>query len=389
MKRPYRLSSTFVQRVREPGRYGDGRGGNGLSLLVKLTKRGDIAKSWAQRLHVDGERRNIGIGAYPIVSLTEARRKCADNAAAIRRGETIVRTVKRTVPTFADAFETALAIQASGWRGSAEKTARSWRNMVGEYAMPKLGPMPVDRITTADVLEVLAPLWQSKRETGRKLRQRVGAVMKWAIAEGHRTEDPTGAALTAVLPKNGKVTAHHKALPFDQVAGAIATVHRSGALRSTVLAFEFLVLTATRSGEVRGARWGEVDLEADTWTVPAARTKTGAEHRVPLSGRALAILREARGLSDGEVVFPTVTGKALSDSTISKLIREQGIPAVPHGFRSSFREWAGARGVDREVAEAALAHSRPGVEAAYHRADLFDRRREVMTAWAAYLESDA
>ena len=379
------LSAKFVREVTEPGRYYDGDAG--LFLLVQ--ERADrIRKAYVQRLTIHGRRWDIGLGSTKWTTLTEARAAAQANRKAARQGGDPL-AAKRMVPTFADAFEAALAIQAAGWRGSAEKTARSWRNMVGEYAMPKLGPMAVDRITTADVLAVLAPLWHDKRETARKLRQRIGAVMKWTIAEGHRAEDPTGAALTAVLPRNGKVTAHHRALPFDQVPGALETVRKSSAYRATVLTFEFLVLTAARSGEVRGARWEEVDFEAATWTVPAVRTKTGAEHRVPLSGRAVAVLEVAREFVDGSgLVFPSVTGRELSDSTISKLIREAGIAAVPHGFRSSFRDWCGSVGVDREVAEAALAHSRPGVEAAYHRADLFDRRRAVMNRWARYLDSE-
>lgn len=385
MKRPYRLSSTFVQRVREPGRYGDGRGGNGLSILVKLTARGDIAKSWAQRLYFDGRARNVGLGAFPIVSLTEARRRAADNAAAVRRGDPIVRAVRRSVPTLAEASDATLAIHAASWKPGS-KSEKQWRSLFASYVPPMLARRRVDEVTAADVLGILAPLTMSKAETARKLKQRLGMVFKWAVTQGHRPDDPT-AAIGAALPRNGKRTDHHRALPFDQVAGAVATIRGSGAYRATVLAFEFLVLTAARSGEVRGARWEEIDIEAASWTVPADRTKTGAEHRIPLAERTVEALREARALSGGEIVFPTVTGKALSDSTISKLVREAGIKAVPHGFRSSFRDWCGASEVDREVAEACLAHSRPGVEAAYHRADLFDRRREVMTTWAAYLEN--
>ena len=380
------LSASFIREVTEPGRYYDGDAG--LFLLVQ-ERAGRIRKAYVQRVTIHGRRRDIGLGSTKWTTLTEARAVAQANRKAARQGGNPL-AAKRKVPTFADAFEAALSIQAAGWRGSAEKTARSWRNTVGEYAMPRLGRVPVDRITTADVLAVLAPIWHDKRETARKLRQRIGTVMKWAIAEGHRTDDPTGPALTAVLPRNGKATVHHKALPFDQVAGALETVRQSRAYRVTVLAFEFLVLTATRSGEVRGARWSEVDLEGATWTVAADRTKTGAEHRVPLSGSAVAVLSEAREIADGsELVFPSVTGLELSDSTISKLLRESGIAAVPHGFRSSFRDWCGAMGIDREVAEAALAHSRPGVEAAYHRADLFERRRAVMDRWAAYVAAPA
>ena len=389
MKRPYRLSATFIARISEPGRYGDGRGGNGLSLLVKRTAGGDMAKSWAQRLHVSaGEYRSIGIGAYPIVNLTEARRLAADNAAAVRRGEAVERAIRRTVPTVAEAMELAIAIHASGWKPGS-KTEKQWRTLFAAHVLPRFGRRSVADMTAADVLAILAPIAATKPETARKLRQRIGLVMKWAMTQGHRTDDPT-AAVGAALPRNGKPTDHHRALPHGEVAAALATIRQSQAWPATKLAIEFLTLTATRSGEVRGARWSEVDLEARTWTVPADRTKTGAEHRVPLSGRAVAILSEARELSDGSgLVFPSVRGRALSDSTLSKLIRELGIPCVPHGFRSSFRDWCGARSVDREVAEAALAHSRPGVEAAYHRSDLFERRAAVMDRWSQHCTGTA
>ena len=386
MRRPYRLSSTFVQRVREPGRYGDGRGGNGLSLLVKHTKRGDVAKSWAQRLYVDGERRNVGIGAFPIVGLTEARRKCADNAAAIRRGETITRTVVRTVPNVREASEATLAVHAASWKHGS-KSEPQWRSMFDAYVLPKIGRRRVDEVTAADVLKILAPLTTSKAETARKLKQRLGMVFKWAVTQGHRPDDPT-ASINAALPRNGKTTKRHRALPFNEMAGVIAKVRDSGAAPGTKLAFEYLVLTACRSGEVRYATWDEVDLECAVWTVAGSRTKTGAAHRVPLADRAVAILREARSLSSGAIIFSTITGRALSDNALSKLLRDHEIAMVPHGARSSFRHFCGSTGVDREVAEAALAHSRPGVEAACHRADLFDRRREVMDRWAMYLQGE-
>ncbi len=385
-QRPYRLSATFVQRVTDPGRYGDGRGGNGLSLLVKRTKRGDVAKSWAQRVYVEGRARNIGIGAYPIVTLTEARRRCADNAAALRRGESIVRTVTRTVPTFIEATDATLAIHAGSWKPGS-KTEKQWRGMFEEYVSRQIGRRQIDEVTAADVLKILAPLQATKAETARKLKQRLGMVFKWAVTQGLRPDDPT-ATIAAALPRsNGKTTAHHRALPHGEVAGAIARVLASEAGESTKAAFEFLVLTAARSGEVRGGKWEEVDIEAATWTVPPSRTKTGQPHAVPLSDRATAILEAARMRSDGDLVFPSVRGKVLSDNTLSKLLRDNEIAMVPHGARSSFRDWCGENGVDRELAESCLAHSRPGVEAAYARSDLLARRRDVMQAWSDYLNA--
>ena len=210
------------------------------------------------------------------------------------------------------------------------------------------------------------------------------------MAQGYREDNPAGDAISAALPKNAVRRQHRQALPHAQVAGALEHVRASNAHRATALAFEFLVLTACRSAEVRGAQWDEVDDTAATWTVPPARMKATLEHRVPLSSRAVAVLNEAREISDRSgLVFPSPTGRVLSDSTLSKLLRELGVGAVPHGFRSSFRDWAAERtDVPREVCELALAHvNSDRVEAAYRRSDLFDRRRELMQAWSDYLST--
>ena len=184
-------------------------------------------------------------------------------------------------------------------------------------------------MTTADVLAVLVPHWATKRETMRKLRREIGAIMRWAVAQGFREDNPAGESLGAALAKASQRRQHQRALPYEEVAGALVKVHESDAWSATKLAFEFVTLTATRSGEVRGARWSEVDLAAQMWVVPADRMKSGREHRVPLSGRAIAILEAAKALSDGDpdsLIFPSMAGRMLSDSTLSKLVRELGIP---------------------------------------------------------------
>ena len=212
--------------------------------------------------------------------------------------------------------------------------------------------------------------------------------MKWAVAQGFRQDNPASDAIGAALPKNGAIRNHQRALPHSEVAAAIAMIRGTDAYRTTVLALEFLVLTAARSGEVREARWDEIDLDAATWTIPADRTKMNREHRVPLSSRALAVLSESLQLKDeAGLVFPSVTGRPLTDSTISKLVRENEIKAVPHGFRLSFRSWAAELSdAPREVAELALGHVNPDkVEAAYMRSDLYERRRRPMQEWADYL----
>ena len=386
-RRPYRLSARFVATVREPGRYGDGRGSGGLSLLVRRTTGGDLTKSWAQRIIVDGRARNLGLGTWPHVSLAEAREKCVLNRVARRRGDLVLAGRKRTVPTFAEAVKRVIAIHAAGWRDGG-RSERQWRASLRDYAMWRLGEMPVNRIGTADVMAVLLPIWAGKRETARRVRQRISAVMRWAVAQGYREDNPAGDAIGAALPKTGGRTRHQPALPYPEVRGAMERVRASRAYPTTVLAFEFLVLTACRSGEVRGARWDEMDLDAGEWRIPAERMKANREHRVPLSTGALAVLREARSVENGsDLVFPSVRGRRLSDATISKMVRELGIGAVPHGFRSSFRDWAAeCSDAPREVCELALAHvNSDRVEAAYRRTDLFERRRELMEKWASFL----
>ena len=237
-------------------------------------------------------------------------------------------------------------------------------------------------------LAILTPIWHDKPETARRVRQRIGAVMKWAVAMGYRPDNPAGDALGQALGRQQTVVQHMRALPHSAVADALTAVRASQASVTTKRAFEFLVLTVARSGEVRLATWDEMDLAAGVWIIPAARMKAKREHRIPLSGRALAILFDARRLSDGTgLVFRSPRGKPLSDMTLSKLIKELGIAAVPHGFRSSFRDWAAEQtNTPREVVEAALAHTvRNSTEAAYARSDLFERRRRLMDDWAAYL----
>ena len=374
-----RLSAAGIKKA-PPGKHYDD---HGLFLLVKPTG----ARSWVQRTTVRGKRRDIGLGAWPYVTLAEARHLAYENRRAARRGDDPLAAAKRAraVPTFREAAEAVIGLYGPTWK-SPGKTAGLWRATLETYVHPVIGEKPVANIDTADVLGILSPIWASKPETARKVRQRIGAVMKWAIAERHRSDDPTGEAISKALPRAPART-HHRALPHAEVAAAVEAVRASDALIATRLAFEFLVLAAARSGEVRLAEWSEIDMDAAVWTVPAERMKAGREHRVPLSDRALAVLAEAREIADGSgLIFPSATGRAMSDSTISKMIRELGIKAVPHGFRSSFRDWAGETGESREVAEAALAHRLPDrTEAAYARSDLFDRRRDVMNAWAAFL----
>jgi len=250
LERPYRLSARFVEAVQQPGRYGDGRGSGGLSLRVKRTARGHLSKTWGQRISVDGRARNLGLGSWPHVSLTEARQQCALNLLARQRGE-LVTGHKPTVPTFGEAVEKVIAMHRTSWKDGG-RSEKLWRATLRDHAMPRLGRRPVDRIHTSDVMAVLLPIWNEKRATARQVRHRIGAVMRWAVAQGYREDNPAGDAIGAALPRNEVRPQHHRALPYAEVAGAIAAVRESGAYPATVLAFEFLVLTACRGH--RGTR---------------------------------------------------------------------------------------------------------------------------------------
>ena len=384
MNRPKHLSASFVKTVNQPGRYGDGRGRHGLSLLVKPASAGGFSKIWCQRLRLNGKPTDLGLGSYPVVGLAEARATALSNRQQAAHGlDPRVRAA--AVPTFQNAAETVIGIHASSWKEGSKSEAQ-WRSSLLAYVYPHMGSKTVDQVKTADVMSVLLPIWTSKPETAQRVRQRIGAVMKWAIAQGFRGDNPAGEALGAALPKPGALRGHHKALPHSKVGEAIAAISGSGAGLSTILAFEFIVLTACRSGEVRLATWAEMNLEEQLWTIPGVRMKARREHRVPLSGRAMEVLLQAKDFS-GErgLVFPSAAGQALSDSTISKLCRENGVNCVPHGFRSSFADWCREQRYDKDLADICLAHVRRGVDAAYFRTDLLSPRRELMQAWSDYL----
>ena len=380
-----KFTARFAEAVKQPGRYG---AGNGLYLLVKPSG----SKSWVLRTVVQGRRRDMGLGGYPLVSLAEAREAAFENRNLARAGGDPLALRRRPdIPTFLEAARTVIEIHKPTWR-TGSKSAKQWESSLRQYAFPRLGAKAVDTITSADVMAVLLPIWTEKAETARRVRQRISAIMKWAIAQGYRGDNPAGDAIAAALPKASDTPKHFRALHHTEAGDTIRAVRRSQASLSVKLAFEFLVLTAARSGEVRHALWSEFDLEAAIWTIPGKRMKTGREHRVPLSGRALEILDEAQALDDGSgLVFPSLAGgKPIGVATLSKLMRELDIDAVPHGFRSTFRDWCSESAqVPRDLAEACLAHVVRGVEGAYARSDLLDRRRTLMKRWAGYLANDA
>ena len=387
VNRPYRLTAKFIEAVAEPGRYGDGHGGNGLSVLVKASRRGG-SKSWCQRLPANTVgKREIGLGRYPEISLTEARDLARRNWIKALDGETVVSNTIAVfrIPTFADAIDPAYAVRSKGWKSP--KTEKLNRAALTRYALPTIGKKLVSEITPADVLAVLSPIWVDVPEQAKRTKEQISTVMHWAMVEGHRGKNPVDKAIVEALPKRGLKT-HFMALPFADVRGGIEQVRATEAHWSTKAAFEFIAFTVCRSGEVRGAVWSEIDLAASVWTIPEAKMKNKRVHRVPLSGPALAVLADAKERTGGNgLIFPSITGKPMTDATMSKLTRENSIGTTPHGLRSSFRDWA-AECTDspREISELCLAHIEGSAsELAYRRTDFYDKRRELMERWARYL----
>ena len=375
-----RLAAAFV-RSAPVGRHADG---NGLYLYVQRTG----TRSWIQRLVIRGRKHELGLGSIHLVTLAEAREQARANRKLARAGGDPLADKRRThgVPTFAEAAVTVVEQKKAGWRSARQAT--DWLNSLERYVFPRFGSRSVSEVDSADVLAVLSPIWHAQAPTAKALRQRVAAVLEWSVAMEYRADNPCD-RIGPVLGPQRNLVEHRRALPHGDVAAAVAAVRASKAARAVRLAFEFLVLTAARSGEVRGARWDEMDTKAHVWTVPPTRMKMTREHRVPLCRRSLDILDAARSLGDGNpLVFPNRLGNRIKSTFLSDLLRTLDIAAVPHGFRSSFRDWA-AEETDhpREVVEAALAHVvRNRVEAAYARSDLFERRRRLMNDWAGYIE---
>ena len=374
------LSPAFVRTVTKAGRYCDGQG-----LYLDVQPAG--SRSWVQRLVIGGRRREFGLGGYPMVSLKDARAKAFANRQLARAGGDPLAEKRRAgVPMFSAAAQQVWTQLSPGWRSL--KYAKNWISGLKRVAFPRLGKKLVTEVTSADVIEVLQPIWHSSPTTARRVRQRINSVLEWVVAMEFRTDNPCD-RIGRVLGLQQENVAHMRALPHREVATALETIRAAQTRPVVKLALEFLVLTAARSGEARGAVWAEIDLANRVWTIPALRMKPKREHRVPLCGRAVEILEIARTLGNGStpLVFPTARGGLLKDMALSALLKKLKIAAVPHGFRSSFRDWA-AEETDhpREAVEAALAHVvRNKVEAAYARSDLFERRQPLMDDWSAYV----
>lgn len=345
------------------------------------------AKSWVFRGTIGGRRTNKGLGPVALISLAEARIKALEIRRAIFDGNDPFANRRAAAPSFAKAADRVIAFMRPTWTDA--RSEQQWRASLDTYA-GSLANRPVNAITTAHVLAVLEPIWTDKRETARRVRQRISAVLKWAVAQGFRADNPAGEVLDSVLPKPcSAAPRHHEALPYADVPAALVKARGCAAPPVAKLAFEFLALTAARSAEVREATWDEIDLDNRTWTISPERMKVRREHRVPLSARAMEILVEAREYRDaahGDLVFPGAkVGRPMTAAAFGKIMHGQA--GTPHGLRASFRNWVAQQtDTPRAVCEAALAHTiKNRTEAAYNRTDLFDRRRALMDQWAAYL----
>ena len=375
------LSPLKIKALTRAGRYADG---NGLYLVVD----DGGAKRWVLRTLVHGKRRDMGLGSLQLVALPEARKRAAANRLIARDGGDPIaqrRQANRAVLTFKEAAEAVHASHSKGWKNP--KHRDQWINTLRDYAFEKIGAKRVNAVTTADVLQVLTPIWLEKPETARRVRQRMRAVLDWAKAAGHRDGDNPVDGVGKGLPKQTDEAEHHAALPYADLNPFLTALHASSANDVTKLALEFLILTAMRTGEVIGATWSEIDTKAKTWTIPKERMKAQREHRVPLSERCMAILKHARKLSGDGYIFPGVDHDTpLSNMAFLMALRRMGYEVTAHGFRSAFRDWAAERTTfPREVCEAALAHSNADkVEAAYLRSDLFEQRRALMGQWATH-----
>lgn len=385
------LTELAVRKLKEDGRYAVG-GASGLHLRII----GD-SKSWVLRIKVGNIRRDIGLGAYPLVGLKEARELAREYRKNVESGidpqaQKIEQRQKLLASQAADKTfeECAVAyINAKSDEWKNPKHRQQWINTLQTYAFPHIGAMAVRQINLPEVLSCLEPIWKTKNETASRLRGRIESVLDFASVRQYRTgENPARwkGGLDTILPAPSKIqkVKHHEAMPIDDIASFMRKLKDKTGM--SVRALEFLVLTAARSGEIRGAQWQEINLETGVWTVPAERMKAGVEHRVPLSKQALELLKNLPKIDNSPLLFPAPRGGELSDMSLTAVMRRMEISAVPHGFRSSFRDWAGDRtNYPRELAEQALAHTLTNkVEAAYRRSDALERRREMMQEWAEF-----
>lgn len=384
-----------VSRMIKPGRHRVG-GVAGLALLVG--KEGQ-RRSWVLRVMSGARRRDIGLGSFPAVSLAGAREAARQAHAKLtlgvdplqerRAARSAIISQQVASKTFDECVAGLLESKEDGWKS--DKHRQQWENTLNTYASPVLGKMDVRDIEVAHILKVLEPIWKTKTETASRVRGRIESVLAWAAVRGHRSsENPARWKghldhMLVSAKKLAKVT-HHKAVAVDDAPAFAAKLHAMSG--DSARALEFAMLTAARSGEVRGARWPEIDMKAKIWRVPKERMKAGVEHEVPLSAAAITLLKAQPNHGDAtDLVFPGMKLKPLSDMSLSAVMKRMGVDAVPHGLRSTFRQWTAERtNYPREIAEHALAHRLPDkIEAAYQRSTLLVKRRAMMEAWAKFL----
>jgi integrase len=391
-RRMLRLTTKEVQNKKKPGYYCDGAG-----LYLQISDWG--TKSWIFRYGFNGKDRHMGLGSLHTVSLAEARMLATEcRKLLLRKIDPIVARdaeharqaleVARSM-TFSECATAYIKAHRSSWKNA--KHADQWTNTIHTYCKPMMGNIPVQAIDTTLVMAVLEPIWTEKAETASRLRGRMESILDWATVSGYRQGDNPArwrGHLDHLLPSLKKKLRikHHAALPFEQMGEFMTILRAQEGLAAKAL--EFLILTAARTGETIGARWDEMDLEAEVWTIPASRMKASVEHRVPLSQRAMQIIRTVEKIRQSDYVFPgQKEGKSLTNMAMLELLKRMGkTDLTVHGFRSSFRDWASEKtGFSRDVCEMALAHTIPNqAEAAYRRGDLIEKRRSLMEEWSEY-----
>ncbi len=387
------LTAIAVNKIARAGLHYVG-GAPNLALLVSELG----SRSWILRYSINGKRRDMGLGPYPEVSLAEARKIAWDKRHLLRHGvdpiiqrQKILENIKaeqEQAIRFEEAAEKYIAVQRGGWTN--EKHANQWENTLATYVHPTIGSKFVRDITIHHIADLLGPIWTIKTETAQRVRARVENILDWCKVQGFREgENPAAwkGNLDKMLaaPKKVRKVKHHAALDWNQCPAFFSGLgNRRGV---SIDALKLCILTACRSGEVRGASWPEFDLEKAIWIVPPERMKAGREHRVPLSPQAINLLRKLPRFKDQDLLFPNCQGTPLSDMALLQVVREVDKSITVHGFRSTFRDWAGESTTHpREVAEYALAHKvKDGTEAAYARGDLFEKRRLLMNDWAYFL----
>lgn len=393
-KKAPELSALAVSRLKLPA-VGLHSVGGVAGLHLQVAPGG--ARTWILRITIAGKRRDMGLGGFPDVPLTQARDKARaardlvdngiDPILSRKQAKSALAAQRAAAKTFAECAKEFIAAKSPEW--SNPKHAQQWENTLETYATPIIGNMLVADVGPVQVLSVLKPIWTTKNETASRVRGRIESVLNWAAVQHYR-QGPNPARWKGHLehsladPGKFKKVKHHAALPVDAMPDFMATLRKHSGMGAKAL--EFAILTAARSGEVRGATWAEVDLNAKIWTIPAERMKAEREHRVPLSDAAVQLLEAQPRIKDCSLLFPSTQNKALSDMTLTAVTRRMKVDAVPHGFRSTFRDWVSERtNYSGEVAEAALAHViGDKTEAAYRRGDLFDKRRKMMADWADF-----